>query len=103
MTIGHLWYADRPRGHGSPADLLDVPARRLAEALPQLFDAVSGALAGWRRIRRRRATIRELGKLDNRMLRDLGITRGDIWNVAETYSRDGASEGDRRGRRRGRW
>ncbi len=35
-----------------------------------------------RRWRRRNATITDINKLDNRMLADIGIVRGDIRNVA---------------------
>jgi uncharacterized protein YjiS (DUF1127 family) len=38
------------------------------------------ALADWRR---RQAAAHELSRLDDRMLRDIGITRADIWAVAD--------------------
>lgn len=37
--------------------------------------------------RRRRAALHELGRLSPRMLKDIGLNRGDIWLAAEAYAR----------------
>jgi uncharacterized protein YjiS (DUF1127 family) len=50
-------------------------ARTLGEAL----------LAGVRRRQQQRATRRALGALDQRLLRDLGLDRGDIDSVAARH------------------
>lgn len=97
MTIS-LWYADRPRnGQGRPTDILDFPGRYISERVPRLFDAVRGAIATLRRIRRRQATMRELGKLDDRMLRDVGVYRGEIWSISDALARDEGGPGRRVG------
>ena len=45
-------------------------------SLRQVLNLVHDTLQQWRRRRRERA---ELARLDDRMLRDIGITRGDVW------------------------
>jgi len=45
----------------------------LQEALSRIFVT----LQEWRRRRRERS---ELARLDDRILRDIGITRGDVWD-----------------------
>jgi uncharacterized protein YjiS (DUF1127 family) len=46
-------------------------------ALRQALSRIFLALRQWRRRSRERA---ELARLDDRMLRDIGITRGDVWD-----------------------
>ena len=51
--------------------------RRVAgPSLRQVLSLVRKILKQWGRRRRERA---ELARLDDRMLRDIGITRGDVW------------------------
>ena len=51
--------------------------RRVAgPSLRPVLSLVRKMLQQWRRRRRERA---ELARLDDRMLRDIGITRGDVW------------------------
>jgi uncharacterized protein YjiS (DUF1127 family) len=51
--------------------------RRVAgPSLRQVLSLVRKMLQQWRGRRRERA---ELARLDDRMLRDIGITRGDVW------------------------
>jgi len=50
--------------------------RGLAPRLRQGLSFVGALLQEWRRRSRSRA---ELAKLDDRMLRDIGVTRGDVW------------------------
>jgi len=51
--------------------------RRVAgPSLRQVLSWVRKMLQQWGRRRRERA---ELARLDDRMLRDIGITRGDVW------------------------
>jgi uncharacterized protein YjiS (DUF1127 family) len=50
-------------------------APRVSVALGNLFAVLGGSLAAWSE---RRAALRELNALDDRMLSDIGITRGDI-------------------------
>jgi uncharacterized protein YjiS (DUF1127 family) len=51
-------------------------------ALQRFVHAVVAALrstaAAWQRIRRRRAMLRELESLDDRMLRDIGVHRSEV-------------------------
>jgi uncharacterized protein YjiS (DUF1127 family) len=46
-------------------------------SLRQALSRIFLTLQQWRRRSRERA---ELAKLDDRMLRDIGITRGDVWD-----------------------
>jgi uncharacterized protein YjiS (DUF1127 family) len=63
MTAIH-WHAirSRPRRHNAVAALSDA------------WSSVGATLREWRRRGRDRA---ELARLDNRMLQDIGLTRGD--------------------------
>jgi uncharacterized protein YjiS (DUF1127 family) len=51
-------------------------------ALQRFVHAMVAALrstaAAWQRIRRRRAMLRELESLDDRMLRDIGVHRSEV-------------------------
>jgi uncharacterized protein YjiS (DUF1127 family) len=40
--------------------------------------ALRNAAAAWHRSRRRRAALRELQTLDDRMLKDIGVTRSEL-------------------------
>lgn len=52
--------------------------RRVAgPSLRHVLSVVRKVLQQWGRRRRERA---ELARLDDRMLRDIGITRGDVWH-----------------------
>jgi uncharacterized protein YjiS (DUF1127 family) len=52
--------------------------RRTLRLTPrQALSRIFATLREWRRRRRERA---ELARLDERMLRDIGVTRGDVWN-----------------------
>lgn len=51
------------------------------------LDLLRKALHGLRKRRLRRAIIRDLSALDDRLLRDIGIERRDIRAVAEGVSR----------------
>ena len=51
--------------------------RRVAgPSLRHVLSLVHDTLQQWRRRSRERA---ELARLDDRMLRDIGVTRGDVW------------------------
>ena len=53
-----------------------VRRRPLRASLRQGLKRVLAVLHQWRRISRDRA---ELARLDDRMLRDIGVTRVDVW------------------------
>jgi uncharacterized protein YjiS (DUF1127 family) len=68
------------------------------DALQRFVLAVTAALrngaAAWHRSRRRRAALRELQALDDRMLKDIGVTRSELSSlVAEVI---GAAQPTRR-------
>jgi uncharacterized protein YjiS (DUF1127 family) len=50
--------------------------RAAGPSLRHVLSVVRKMLQQWGRRRRERA---ELARLDDRMLRDIGITRGDVW------------------------
>ena len=50
--------------------------RAIGGSLGRALNVVRAMLQGWRKRSRERA---ELARLDDRMLRDIGITRGDVW------------------------
>jgi uncharacterized protein YjiS (DUF1127 family) len=54
-----------------------VRRRTLRITLRQALSRIFVMLREWRRRSRERA---ELARLDERMLRDIGITRGDVWD-----------------------
>lgn len=53
--------------------------------------------AKWQKRQIRNATIKQLSALSNRELNDMGISRGDIWAIANgdpSYNRSKVSEND---------
>jgi uncharacterized protein YjiS (DUF1127 family) len=70
-TIRH-WSAPRRRTQGAVFSGLLALLRLLARAR----GAAAGIVREWRRRSRDRA---QLAMLDDRMLRDIGITRADVW------------------------
>ena len=53
-----------------------MPRRISPRTLRHVLGLVLDTLKQWQQRRRERA---ELARLDDRMLRDIGITRGDVW------------------------
>ena len=64
-------------GHRSRIALRKVRRRALRLTVRQALSRIFATLRKWRRRSRERA---ELARLDDRMLRDIGITRGDVWD-----------------------
>ncbi len=58
------------------------PARRIGRRLTSAIDAVGAAAASFGRWHKRRIAIRQLMALDDHILKDIGIHRGDIHSVA---------------------
>jgi uncharacterized protein YjiS (DUF1127 family) len=54
-----------------------VPRRAVRRSLREALISVLAVLRKWRRRSRQRA---ELARLDERMLRDIGVTPGDVWH-----------------------
>lgn len=50
----------------------------LQRAVHGFVAALRSTAAAWLRMRRRQAALRELQALDDRMLRDIGVTRGEL-------------------------
>ena len=76
----------------SESELLGAAQRARAEAIGKWFEGASRAVGRWftarfRGAHQRRRVIKELNALDERMLSDIGITRGDIPFVANGQSR----------------
>ncbi len=59
------------------------PARLIGRALTSAINAVRAAAASLARWHKRRIAIRQLVALDDHILKDIGIRRGDIHSVAE--------------------
>ncbi|MCA8929456.1 MAG: DUF1127 domain-containing protein [Alphaproteobacteria bacterium] len=57
-----------------------------------LGDWLTQALEPMRRAARRRQTLRELGRLDDRALADIGISRADIGRIADITARQAPDE-----------
>ena len=74
MSRSYLWQAARP-AYGT---YLEAAYRARDEALRTISRAVVGAFWAWRRRRRRIAAIRELERLDDRLLRDVNLSRATI-------------------------
>ena len=78
-----------------PAHRTPVKARRAGPALRFAQDIVTDiggavplrALDGLRRWHKRRKAIAELGALDDRMLKDIGVSRGAIRELVDTQLR----------------
>jgi uncharacterized protein YjiS (DUF1127 family) len=69
-------------------------ADRALRRTVQLLTAGAASLArGWQRYGERRTTYRELAKLDDRLLRDIGLTRADIDGSAGDLSQLEAAVG----------
>jgi len=54
-----------------------VPRRAVRRSLRAVLTSLLAMLQKWRRRSRQRA---ELARLDERMLRDIGVTPGDVWH-----------------------
>ena len=65
-----------PAGRRSRIAPQKVRRRALRLSLRQALSRTLAMLREWRRRSRDRA---ELARLDERMLRDIGISRGDVW------------------------
>ena len=68
-------------------------ARAFAQAGRTIAGWVKGLFAGWVEAYRRRAAYDELNSLDDRMLRDLGLSRGELWSAVEGQARVAAGAG----------
>ena len=64
------------RAHQERAEVLARAGHRLVTAVAGAAVTIGGGLRQWRE--RRRAT-HELMSLDDRLLKDIGITRGEVW------------------------
>ena len=68
---------DTTAGHRSRIARRKVRWRGWRLALQEALSRIFVTLQEWRRRRRERS---ELARLDDRILRDIGITRGDVWD-----------------------
>jgi uncharacterized protein YjiS (DUF1127 family) len=70
------------------AEVLAQIGRAIARGFKGLFAGVGGSL-------RRRAAYDELYALDDRMLRDIGLSRGQLWAAVEGHVERGPSNDNR--------
>ena len=74
------------------ASLRTVQTRQAPTALQRFVLAVVAALRGtaaaWQRSRRRRAALRELQTLDDRMLHDIGVSRSELQSLLAELAGD---------------
>ena len=62
--------------------LILLQANFLQNAVKALFDLIKDLRTSRKEISEAKQTIRELNKLSDTDLNDIGLCRGDIWNVA---------------------
>jgi uncharacterized protein YjiS (DUF1127 family) len=74
-----MWQAARP----AYADYVEAAHRARAEALQTIGRALVAGFRTWRRRRRRIAAIRELEALDDRLLRDINLSRAAIGETVD--------------------
>lgn len=96
LAAGVAATPDHRPAHRVPAKIRRAgPARRFVRhVLTDIRGAVPlHAFEGLRRWQKRRKAVAELGALDNRMLRDIGISRGEIRDVVDSQLRFQAGAG----------
>jgi len=57
-------------------------SNHLASPIEGLLDFIHSVRVNYAKAKQVRATIKELSKLTDRELQDIGIARGDIWSIA---------------------
>ena len=95
MRFGQVWYVLMPSAAGTMSSGAAAGPRLRAwmgREVGRIASALAGALRRWRHVMRRRATIRELERLNDMMLKDVGLTRGEIWHLAETLAAEPEKE-----------
>ena len=68
--------------------LILIQANFLQNAIKALLDLFKDANSSRKEMSTARKTIKELNKLSDKDLLDIGICRGDIWNVAHNKTDD---------------
>jgi len=66
-------------------------AKAIADTFRAIKRGVASLFAGLADARRRRAAYAELNSLDDRMLRDMGLSRGELWSAVDGTARPAAS------------
>jgi uncharacterized protein YjiS (DUF1127 family) len=74
-----MWQAARP----AYADYVEAAHRARSEVLRAIADFLTARVKAWRRRRRRIAAIRELEQLDDRLLRDINLSRAAIGEAVD--------------------
>jgi len=88
------WHNERPalqyyveQAHAARAEAMARVGHLAVAAVGRAVGAVAlpaqAALAGLAAWRNRRAALREILRLDDRMLRDIGLTRADAWAAVD--------------------
>lgn len=66
-------------------------AEAVAEMFAAIYRGVKGLFAGLAEGHKRREAYAELNSLDDRMLRDMGLSRGELWAAVDGLSDRGPS------------
>jgi uncharacterized protein YjiS (DUF1127 family) len=74
--IGNPYSQYIDRAHQDRADVLARAGYRLVTGVTGIVGVIAAALRQWRE---RREATRSLLSLDDRLLKDIGLTRGDVW------------------------
>lgn len=90
MGLGYLWLLAHPEHRRTVRAAEEARAAAYHAFFAAVGRGISGAVgAGVRKLRHvmmRRATFRELYRLDDAMLKDLGVQRGEIWHIADSLA-----------------
>lgn len=90
MSIGHAWILTRPEYRRHVEAALDTRAAALTAAASASWRALR-ALVVWPvravgRAVRRHVVLDQLGRLNDRMLKDIGVSRSEIAGLAQHYA-----------------